>query len=72
MLDACECDYRGRAGLEGRPYPAAELLRKALAAARSVNAGEIALELSDSGRIPAALHEARVHAVKQALAYRNT
>ena len=72
MLDACECDYRGRAGLEDRPYPAADLLRKALAAARGVNAGEIARQLADPARIPAALHEARVHAVKQALAYLNT
>ena len=30
MLNACECDYRGRAGLETRPYPGAEVLRKAL------------------------------------------
>jgi len=67
MLNACECDYRGRAGLETRPYPGAELLQKALAAARSVNAGEIAQRTSDPARIGAAVHEARVHAVKQAL-----
>jgi len=67
MLNACECDYRGRAGLETRPYPGAELLQKALAAARSVNAGEIAQRTSDPARIGPAVHEARVHAVKQAL-----
>jgi tRNA nucleotidyltransferase (CCA-adding enzyme) len=67
MLNACECDYRGRAGLETRPYPGAEVLRKALVAARSVNAGEIAQRTSDPARIGAAVHEARVHAVKQAL-----
>jgi len=68
MLAACECDYRGRTGFESRPYPAAELLRKALAAARGVNAGEIAQQVADPVKIPAALHEARVHAVKRALA----
>jgi tRNA nucleotidyltransferase (CCA-adding enzyme) len=67
ILNACECDYRGRAGLETRPYPGAEVLRKALVAARSVNAGEIAQRISDPARIGAAVHEARVHAVKQAL-----
>jgi tRNA nucleotidyltransferase (CCA-adding enzyme) len=67
MLDACACDYRGRAGLESRPYPAADLLRKALAVARAVNAGEIAREQSEPAKIAAAVHEARVHAVKQAL-----
>jgi tRNA nucleotidyltransferase (CCA-adding enzyme) len=67
LLNACECDYRGRAGLEARPYPGAELLQKALAAARSVNAGEIAQQTADPARIGAVVHEARVHAVKHAL-----
>jgi tRNA nucleotidyltransferase (CCA-adding enzyme) len=32
FLTACECDARGRLGLEDRPYPQAERLRTALAA----------------------------------------
>jgi tRNA nucleotidyltransferase (CCA-adding enzyme) len=68
MLDACECDYRGRTGLADRPYPAAELLRKALAAARSVDAGAIAREQAQPAQIAAAIHAARVHAVKRAFA----
>ncbi len=36
FLLACEADARGRAGLADRPYPQAELLRRALAAARAV------------------------------------
>jgi tRNA nucleotidyltransferase (CCA-adding enzyme) len=67
MLEASECDYRGRAGLEDRPYPGAELLRKALSAARAVDAGEVARQQTDPRTIAAAVHEARVHAVRQAL-----
>jgi len=66
MLDACECDYRGRAGLADRPYPAADLLRQALAAARSVDAGAIARQQTEPAQIAAAIHAARVHAVKRA------
>jgi tRNA nucleotidyltransferase (CCA-adding enzyme) len=69
MLAGCECDYRGRTGLESRPYPAAELLRTALVAARSVDAGEIARQQSEPLKIAAAVHAARVHAVKQALGH---
>jgi len=65
MLNACECDYRGRAGLADRPYPAAELLRTALVAARSVDAGAIARLQTEPAQIAAAIHQARVRAVKQ-------
>jgi tRNA nucleotidyltransferase (CCA-adding enzyme) len=69
MLEGCECDYRGRAGLENRPYPAAQLLRIALNAARSVDGGEIARMQSEPSKIAAAIHAARVHAVKRALGH---
>jgi tRNA nucleotidyltransferase (CCA-adding enzyme) len=69
ILDACLCDYRGRAGLENRSYPAYDLLLGALEAARSVNAGDIAREHVEPARIAAALHQARVQAVKQRLSY---
>jgi len=42
FLAACECDARGRAGLQDRDYPQAEYLRTALAAARSVTAADFA------------------------------
>ncbi|HZO23243.1 MAG TPA: HD domain-containing protein, partial [Steroidobacteraceae bacterium] len=44
LLQACESDARGRTGLEDRPYPQAEYLRKALQAAAAVG-------LSDEDRI---------------------
>jgi tRNA nucleotidyltransferase (CCA-adding enzyme) len=68
LLQACACDFHGRPGYEALSYAPAPLLRAALAAARSVDAGGIARRLDDPARIPAAVHEARVHAVKAALA----
>ncbi|HYL19533.1 MAG TPA: multifunctional CCA addition/repair protein [Burkholderiales bacterium] len=67
LLDACACDFHGRTGFEQRPYPQAPLLRRALEAARAVDAGKIAREQSEPAKIAAAVHEARVHAVRHAL-----
>jgi tRNA nucleotidyltransferase (CCA-adding enzyme) len=67
LLEACASDFHGRTGFEARPYAPAPLLRKALEAARSVDAGVIARGQTEPAKIAAAVHEARVHAVKQAL-----
>ncbi len=40
FLTACECDARGRAGLEARPYPQAAYLRRACEAACAVSLSE--------------------------------
>jgi tRNA nucleotidyltransferase (CCA-adding enzyme) len=66
LLDACACDFHGRTGFEQLPYPQAQFLRRALEAARTVDAGRIAREQLDPARIAAAVHEARVHAVRSA------
>lgn len=68
LLAACECDYRGRLGYEAREYPQAALLRHVLAAMQGVDAGAIALSLDDPAQIPRRIHQARVEAVKTALA----
>lgn len=69
LLQACESDARGRLGLDAQPYPQAERLRVALAAARSVDAGAIARGIgNDTEKIKEAVHRARVQAVAQALA----
>ncbi|HVL56709.1 MAG TPA: multifunctional CCA addition/repair protein [Burkholderiaceae bacterium] len=48
MLQACEADHRGRGGgLHARPYPQAQRLLDALAAAASVDAGAIAAGVQD-------------------------
>ncbi|BDT57017.1 multifunctional CCA protein [Massilia varians] len=72
MLLTSECDARGR-GHEEHPlrfadYPQRPYLLRALAAARAVNAGEVAARYADKReRIPEAVHAARVSAVKAAL-----
>jgi tRNA nucleotidyltransferase (CCA-adding enzyme) len=72
MLLASECDFRGRGGdgddFRTRPYPQGPHLLAALAAARAVNAGEVAGRYADQPeRIKDAVHAARVRAVKAAL-----
>jgi tRNA nucleotidyltransferase (CCA-adding enzyme) len=72
MLLASECDARGRGHetheMRYRAYPQASYLLRALDAARSVNAGEIAGRyVENKDKIPEAIHAARVSAVKVAL-----
>ncbi len=67
LLEACECDFRGRPGWEERPWPAGDLLRRALRAAQGVDAGVIAAATADKARIAERVREARVAAVRQAL-----
>jgi tRNA nucleotidyltransferase (CCA-adding enzyme) len=70
LLCACECDWRGRAGYATRPYPQADLLRRAAAAARTIDGGAIAGEAPDPRRMAQKIASARLLAVKQALAQR--
>jgi len=68
MLVASECDHRGRTGFTDKPFPQRAYLQSALAAALTVNGGEIA-EVTrqrypdQAQRIPEAIHEARVRTV---------
>jgi tRNA nucleotidyltransferase (CCA-adding enzyme) len=66
MLQASECDHRGRAGFADRPFPQAPYLRAALSAAQAVNAGEVAKHCGDKPQfIPQAIHAARVASVSE-------
>ena len=71
VLLACECDARGRLGLEEQPYPQRERLALALAAARSVDTAVVAAQAQADGltgaRVGERIHRARVTAVAQAL-----
>jgi tRNA nucleotidyltransferase (CCA-adding enzyme) len=71
-LLACECDARGRLGLEDLPYPQRERLRAALQAALAVPTEPIAQAALERGakgpEIGAAIGKARADAVAQALA----
>lgn len=66
ILEACAADFNGRLGWEDKPYPAADRLRRALAAVQSVRAGEIARETPDPEQIPERIRAARIAAVKTA------
>ncbi|MER0214873.1 MAG: multifunctional CCA addition/repair protein [Nitrosomonas sp.] len=60
FLQACACDFHGRPGYATKPYVQAERFQQAYAAARSVDAGAIAAELSqrilDATALPAAIN----------------
>ncbi|WP_426116470.1 multifunctional CCA addition/repair protein [Massilia sp. PWRC2] len=76
MLQAAECDFRGRgahpaevAAFAARPYPQGPYLAAALAVARNVDAGAVAARYAaQPARIGDAVHAARVSAVKRARA----
>ena len=75
FLQACACDFHGRPGYAEKSYPQAERLREAFTAAKSVDAGAIAAELtraiSDPVRLPAAIrtkvNAARIAEIKTRL-----
>ena len=65
FLKACECDSRGRAGLENCELPEAELLKNALKAVLGVDAGATARGIESREKIKEAVFEARLEAVKK-------
>ena len=71
-LLACECDARGRAGLQEQDYPQSERLLRALKAALGVPTAAIAAEAAAKGHSGPAVGEAirrvRLEAVIEALA----
>ena len=67
LLQACEADARGRAGLQERAYPQAARLRCALAAASAVTAAESIARGLQGTAVGADLHQRRCGAVATAL-----
>ncbi len=67
FLKACECDSRGRTGLENCDLAEAKLLEKVLQAALNVDAGAIAQGIETPDKIKAAVFAARLTAVQQML-----
>jgi tRNA nucleotidyltransferase (CCA-adding enzyme) len=63
LLVACECDARGRTGLESRPYPQADYLRAAHAAAAAVTLSAEQRAGLAGPQIGAALKEQRLAAI---------
>jgi tRNA nucleotidyltransferase (CCA-adding enzyme) len=67
FLLACECDSRGRLGLENCPLDDAAQLSHALQAALTIDAGAIAKQCSSPVHIKHSVAEARIHAIQSAL-----
>jgi tRNA nucleotidyltransferase (CCA-adding enzyme) len=69
ILLACECDSRGRLGLQDSPYPQAKRLAEALRLVLSVPTDTIAEEAMAAGlkgpKIGARIHDARAAAIAQ-------
>jgi tRNA nucleotidyltransferase (CCA-adding enzyme) len=65
FLKACECDSRGRTGLENCELPETDLILSALEAASSIDAGAIAKQHTAPEMIKKAVFEARLKAVEQ-------
>jgi tRNA nucleotidyltransferase (CCA-adding enzyme) len=65
LLLACECDARGRAGLQSRPYPQAQYLRQVHAAATAANLSAEERAGLAGPQIGAALQQRRLAAVAQ-------
>ena len=67
VLQACECDARGRLGFEDAAYPQAARLQRALDAALQVRTDTVAADAAERGlkgpQIGEAVHAARVAAV---------
>jgi tRNA nucleotidyltransferase (CCA-adding enzyme) len=64
LLALCACAERGRRGWGHAPYPPAAILRRTLAAAGSVDAGEIAAR-AEKSEIAARIRRARVTAIER-------
>ena len=67
FLIACEADARGRAGLQSQPYPQADLLRRALGAAREVDADALRAPGLAGAELGEAIRVRRIHAVRETL-----
>lgn len=63
FLQACEADYRGRKGLENRPYPQAERLRRALQAALAIRTADIPTDGLVGAQIGEKIRQARIDAI---------
>jgi tRNA nucleotidyltransferase (CCA-adding enzyme) len=64
FIQACQCDARGRLGLENRPYPQADFMRSAMQAVRGIRANDLPAHLSGAS-IGEALVNARIDAITQ-------
>ncbi len=67
ILKACECDARGRLGLDESPYPQADRLQAALTVVLAVDTSEIATRCMAAGQVGPAIGKAIALAREAAL-----
>lgn len=63
FITACEADYRGRKGLQDRPYPQGEYLRKVYMVAAGIHARDLDLSGISGPEVGERLRQARVDAI---------
>lgn len=63
FVSACEADYRGRKGLQDRPYPQGAYLQEVYRAAASIRARDLDLEGISGRKVGEHLRQARVDAI---------
>lgn len=63
FIIACEADYRGRKGLQDRPYPQGEHLQRAFEAAASILARDLDLQGASGPQVGKLLRQARIQAI---------
>ncbi len=64
FVKACESDYRGRKGLEDRPYPQGEYLQQVYRVAAGIRARDLDLQGISGPEVGERLRQARVEAIK--------
>lgn len=65
FVAACEADYRGRQGLQDRPYPQGEYLLAAHRSAAAIRARDLGLEGLSGPEVGERLRQARIDAIAQ-------
>ena len=65
FLVACEADYRGRLGMTEDAYPAADVFRRAFAAASTVSGADLADEGYEGARLGDELRRRRIAAIAE-------
>lgn len=65
IVDACECDAKGRTGFSDKPYPQREFVLNCAKKLNEIDEGSIALSVDNKKIIPQRIHEERMRVIKK-------